>query len=163
MTHRSGSLRILLTVTALCLAGLGGASVARAADAPVATAPIPPPLPVAPADKPYVVNANPARSAKPPLAVAMAPKKPAHTASRVHAEHLKLAATHRSRTRQEHHRQLAHVYAPRETPPPRRYYPSEYMPGPVASEGPSYPPPWYNTAPPPTAYYPGPRGMGRPW
>ena len=151
---------------------------ARAADEPVATAPIPPPAATAPQSK------------TPPQAQ-LAPRKPAPHASRREAEkktaHAKRQRGKRSEqaiaTTRKHpvialgERKAPHgtqpqrraepprTLASREPPPrqpaqrPRRSYREEYM---VEPATPPFPPPWYDRGPP-FAYMPYPRGPMPPW
>jgi len=173
MANRAGLFPILL-LASLLFAPI----VAPAAEEPVATAPIPPPVPSAPFIAP-TTPATPPPVPKAPMTATPAPKAPAtaspakppsetsakksaSAAARKQVEH-KTAAVHRLHRRSER-RQLAARFSP----PPRpamqpRYYSGEPVLGPEA-EGPSFPPPWYDRGRPLAAYpYPGPRGPMRPW
>lgn len=130
-----------------------------AADAPVASAPIPPPLP----DTPHLVSpnslkTNPApktetatKSAKPAsTAAAVPPKKPAHAAAHAATTHKTAAAQHTARPKRPDWRRLvARAYPPRRSSTRPRYYSGDFVPGAGGDFPP--PPPWY---------YAGPRG---PW
>src|SRR6185437_1126223 len=106
-------------------------TLAWADDEPVATAPIPPPLPAAPpkAEHPTV--------RKPP-AVTAVPSKPKQRA----------AAKHHRRKLVVAHRPARHVRPPvphfaAMPPRPRSRYYEELVPVPDEGDGPAMPPPWY--------------------
>ena len=172
MRRRTGLLAI-----ALAAALLAAGAPARAAEEPVATAPIPPP----PAAATPMVVPLPRAAPAPPKATLpkpVAPKtagpaererKPAVTADRRKpamrnaAETSKRTALAKPRTPvraryQERQQATASRQQPRVRAEyrPRRYYYREYR------EGPAYPPPWYDRGPP-FAAMPYPRGMMPPW
>ena len=131
---------------AVVLAGLFAApTLARAADEPVATAPIPPP-PSPPAaatppqpDKPFVVSPT-APKAAPPKTAAARPKRPPHSAQT--AEHDRKAAS-RHRPSRQVKQNRPHAVAHAAPPPVRRPRP---RPRDYAGDLPP-PPPWYDAAP----------------
>jgi len=168
MRRRTGLLAI-----ALAAALLAAGAPARAAEEPVATAPIPPP----PAAATPMVVPLPRAAPAPPKATLpkpVAPKtagpaererKPAVTADR-RKPALRNAADAKKRAERDKARASVpgrrQTTASREQPRvraeyrPRRYYYREYR------EGPAYPPPWYDRGPP-FAAMPYPRGMMPPW
>jgi hypothetical protein len=173
--HRRTGLFVIALAAALQSVA---ASPSRAADEPVATAPIPPPAPSA---TPLLVPLAPHVAAAPAKAT---PPKTTHSASREqkHAktEHRKPAVRHLAATAAKHAEQRTSRHRaperrverqeanagrepPRAVPEyrPRRYYYREEVVGP-----PFPPPPWYNRGydrGPPFAAMPHPRGMMPPW
>jgi hypothetical protein len=122
--------------------------IARAADEPVATAAIPPPLPAVSS------AAAPAATPTAPKA-AKAPKRIARPKALPGTEPAKRAVAQKPsrHVKRERHLLFARVYPPPRTPARPRYY---YPGAPVAdagSDGPPFPPSWYDR-------YPNPRG---PW
>jgi hypothetical protein len=153
MANRSG-----LLLTAVLVGVLSAPALAAGNDEPVATAPIPPPLPPAAAipapvpDKPAFVNPNPAKASAKPVET---PAKRSVRAAAKSGHEKKVADRHRpSRHAKKEQQHVAHVVpAPppfRRLPPRPRYYASDLPP-----------PPWYDH----DVYYPGPwrRGMIMPW
>ena len=135
MPKRPGLLPLLVFAVLLLPA------LARAADEPVATAPIPPPLPAAPAPAAtYPVPPKPPAAA---TTAAPAPKRSAHAAEPKRAKR-KLATHHRA---PRHARAARHQFVARALPPhpPRSRYYDEIVP--VPDSGPSLPPPWYDRGP----------------
>ncbi len=168
MNGRAGLLAIVLAGALLL-----GPTSPRAADEPVATAPIPP-LPDAPAvvplaQRPAVIPAKPApkTAAKPAGPAATREREHAsadHRKPAVHdpAKSSKRAEQDRSRRRElERRPERRQAAASRGQPDdrPRRYYREDVMTGPG---GPPFPPPWYDRGPP-FAAMPYPRGPLPPW
>jgi hypothetical protein len=178
MTNRAGLSLILPLIWLLFIP-----AIARGADEPVASAPIPPPLPapyVVPSTPPHPAAAPPHPASTPaansPITkapgAAMTPAKPLSTevakksepaAARKSSEH-KTAAAHRpSRHRKvEARRLVAHASPPRALQRPR-YYAGGTMPGPEVDGPPPFPPPWYDRGRPLAGYPYGPRGPLPPW
>ena len=164
MANRPG-----LFLTAALVALLSAPAMVRAAGEPVATAPIPPPLPAAPpaASTPMFVSpyapAKPKASAPNPVAGSSAKKTP----SAAHAQRDNRAVAHRHAKHEQHRVAHSSPLSPPSRRPPRmqpRYYAGEFPPGQV-SDGPPFPPPWYDRGPPFAGYYAGPwrRGPAAPW
>lgn len=127
-----------------------------AAEAPVASAPIPPPLPDTPhLVSPHATKANPApktetatKPAKPAsTASAIPPKKPAHPADHAATARKTATAQHTARPKRPDWRRLvARAYPPRRSTSRPRYYSGDFMPG-AGSDFPPVPPPWYYASP----------------
>ena len=179
MAQRALAFALAFAAWLLC-----GASASRAADEPVATAPIPP----APRDQPAVVPLHsPPPVAKPGPKAAAKPERtaPSHENKRAEVRHKKAAerdtgteagkSANQRRTetggradRRKHTAGPEPIPARREAAasrdqlrpppgyPPRRYYYREEI------EGPPFPPPWPYRGPP-FAAMPYPRGPMPPW
>jgi hypothetical protein len=144
---------------------LGAGQIARAADEPVATAPIPPPLAAPPASAAAAPKSigGIAGPAKPhSLAAAEVPKRTLRPPALPRIEPAKHAAAQKpSRpAKRERHLLVARAYPPPGALPPRYYYPGAPVFTPD-NEGPPFPPPWYDRGGP-LAGYPGPGPRG-PW
>src|SRR5580693_7104562 len=139
--------RTRLFLTAAVVAMLAAPAIGWAADEPVATAPIPPPLPSA------VSSHLPLPPVAPKAHAAKAAGAPARTkttsATPVHRTHRDLARHSVHPAKVAPHHLLANTRKP---PPERRYYAGDPSPG-FASDAPPPPPPWYG-------YYPAPWRRG---
>ncbi|HEX6443085.1 MAG TPA: hypothetical protein VF007_12920 [Stellaceae bacterium] len=180
MAQRSLAFALGFAAWLLC-----GATPSRAADEPVATAPIPP----LPRDRPAVVplHSSPpvAAPAKPAPRTATKPQRAAPSDKRKRAEThhkkpdnaadaRKSTKQHAGETGKRTEPRNSHTPGPEPRParhetaasrdqlrpptdyPPRRYYYRQEI------EGPPFPPPWYDRGPP-FAGMPYPRGPMRPW
>jgi hypothetical protein len=163
MADRPGLLPILTLTLSLILPPL--IAPASAEEAPVATAPIPPP--------PVVVSPNPPKKApkpaaarhEPAKAAAHKPKKSEH-AAKPKPKETKIAAAHRAakRSKPAKRTHLARTYVPPERSLRPQYYYRREMVQVPRPDGP--PPPWFGggMGPPPYSYPPPGMGPARgPW
>jgi hypothetical protein len=155
MVNRTGFFPIVLLVSLLLASAM-----ARAREEPVATAPIPPPVPTAPlATAPPAAKATGTVLSPAKRPAQVSPKKTASSATRKPIE--RKTAAHRPHRKIERHQLVARASPPPRPPLPPRYYPGVLMTGPDG-DGPPFPPPWYDRGRP-LAAYPGPRGPMPPW